>query len=127
MPTFGEEMRRLASELTEDFSEEIGKSSIHHITGRDYDTEEGKNTNTFLIESTYIVFEDINSNEVNDISYTDTHMKATIAGDEITFIPAIDDIVETPEKTYHRVDRVIKDQYNAAHILYVEMKHVTEL
>ncbi len=122
--SFGQEMRELATELTEEFSEEIGMSTIYHVSDRAYDTATGESDDTYDKHQAYMVFEDIKENEVENIAYRDAHMKTTVAGDDIPIVPVVNDLVETPEATLHRIERVLNDQYGAAYILYVERKHV---
>lgn len=120
MTTFGQEMRELAVELTEEFAEEIGESTIIHITGSAYDTELGENVNTTVQNTALVTFTKIKASEVSDVSFRKEHEKAIVAGDNVTFVPAIDDTVVKPAGTQHRVVRVGKDMYNAAYILYIE-------
>ncbi len=115
--TFGSEMRELAVELVEEFSEEIGEASLHHITEVDYDTTTGKHTETYNVTKALMTFEDIRSDEVEDISFLSAHTKCTIAGDDIPDVPTVNDLITMPSGTTHRVERVTTDQYSAAYIL----------
>lgn len=120
MSTFGEDMRELASELTEEFSEEIGESTLLHLISNTYNAELGENVRETSPETAYITFTGIKESEVSDISFRKEHEKAIVAGDSLLVAPAIDDYVVKPEGTEHRVVAVKKDQYKAAYIMYIE-------
>ena len=120
MTTFGQEMRELAVELTEEFSEDIGESTIIHNTGSVYDTDTGENVTTTEQESMAVTFTAIKASEVADISFRLEHEKAIVAGDNVTFVPAIDDNVLKPGGTTHRIAKVRKDMYSAAYVMYIE-------
>lgn len=120
MPTFGEEMKALASELTEEFSAELGKSLFIKLLSDTYDPVTGDSVKNTSQESVYMVFEEIENNEEHDASYLRAHMQCTVAGQDISVVPARDDTVVTPEGTYHRVVNVKFDQYRAAYVMHIE-------
>lgn len=120
MTTFGQDMAQLAQELTLEFSEETGISYLIHYTGNVYDPVTGTHVPTTVQETAYMVFEDIESDEVQDISYLAKHRQCTIAGDDLTVAPVRDDIIVTPDAVNHRIVDVKTDQYTAAYILHIE-------
>lgn len=122
--TFGSSMRSLASELTQNFSGELGLSTIKHLVGNAYDSVTGDSTLTYQDEQAYVVFSDIKSAGVADESYLKDHMQCVVAGDSLTFTPTTNDLIVSTDGKSHRVVDVLSDQYGAAHIMYVEKKHV---
>ncbi len=126
MTTFGQEMRELAQDLTEEFSEELGMSELHHIIGTDYDTETGEHTVQYSKHQAYAAFEDIDIREVSDESYVNDHRKCTIAGDDISITPIMNDLVVDTDGELHRIDKVTTDQYKAAYIIHFERKVVAD-
>lgn len=120
MGTFGSEMQKVAQLLTEKFSEEIGESTLVHVTAGVYDPETGTATPTLVEETAYMAFMAIKDSEVSDVSFTKDHAKAVVAGDDIITHPAIGDFIIKPAGTKHRIVKVSADQYEAAYIMYVE-------
>ena len=121
--TFGEEMADLAQELTEEFSSEIGLSTLKHLTGNTYNPDTGAYTPTYSTQTAYMVFEDIQAEEVQNASYLAEHEQCTVAGDDLTVAPVKDDLIVKQDTTSHRVVHVKRDQYAAAYILHIERKN----
>ncbi len=121
--TFGQEMVELAQELTEEFSEEIGLSTLKRPNGQAYNADTGAYTETFLDYTAYMVFENIQAEEVQNIDYMKEHEQCTVAGDDLTVTPQNNDIVQKPDTTKHRVVNVLTDQYGAAYIMHIERKN----
>jgi len=123
MATFGEEMADLAQDLTEEFSAEIGLSTIRRQTGTAYDPDTGVHTPTYSNSTAYMVFEDIQSEEVQNMAYMNEHEQCTVAGDDLTFVPKKDDLIVKPDTTPHRVVHVGTDQFGAAYVMHIERKN----
>ena len=121
--TFGEEMADLAQELTEEFSAEIGLSTLKHLTGSAYNTDTGTYAPTYSTQSAYMVFDGIQAEEVQNVAYRAEHEQCTVAGDDLTVAPVRDDLIVKPDATSHRVVHVITDQYAAAYVLHIERKN----
>jgi len=122
MSTFGTEMSDLATELVYDFSEEIGLSQFKYITGTSYNTVSGKHETVYNSEPAYMVFEDIQSSEVQNASYVSEHLQVTIAGNDLSKKPKTGDIIVMPDDTEHSIEFVTSDQYSASFVLHIERK-----
>ncbi len=122
--SFAEEMQELAVELTTEFSEDIGDSTLHILTGKTRDTETGIHVKTWSTEVAPMVYSDISEKEVADGSYRIAHMKCTVAGNNLLSEPKQDYLIEMPDGTVHRIVDVKWDQYKAAYTMFVERKNV---
>ena len=125
MSEFGDDMRGLAVELTEFFSEELGELEIKHVIGQTHDTSTGTTVTTYSTETAYITFTEIEAKDISDQSMIATHMKAVVAGDNITFEPSNGDLVQFKDLTYHKVEEVKLDQFDAAYMMIVEKKNAS--
>ncbi len=123
MTTFGQEMRELAQEMTEEFSEELGMSTLRRKTGQTYDPDLGTNTPTYTEYTAYMVFTNIETEEVQNADYLKEHEKCVVAGDDLGLKPQRDDLVVKPDATSHRVVYVGTDQFSAAYIIHIEKKN----
>ncbi len=122
--TFGSEIREVAQELTEEFSEELGMSTLVYVDSQTYDTETGSSSETTTSKAAYMTFTKIESAEVSDESFIKKHQKVIVAGDDLDSAPSSGDRVIKFSGSEHRIVSVNVDQYKAAYIMYIEKKAV---
>lgn len=124
--SFGSEMRDLASELTEEFAGELGLATLHHLTGETYDAETGINSPTWTQHEVNAPVEKIklgtfSSTGFGSPDYFKDHRQVTIAGSDISIVPATGDIFQPPgSQVGHEVVFVDHDMYEAAFVLHVQ-------
>ena len=122
--SFADDMRELASDLTEEFSEDIGKSIFKHLVIDIYDTDQGKVSKEYEEYPVNAVYEKIKASGVIDAAYISEHTQCTIAGSEIDVVPSVKDLIVFPDGTTHKIISRDFDQFKAAFILHVEKKNV---
>lgn len=126
------DFQETAQELCEEFGEDVGKSTLYHLTGEAYNTETGANTPTWTTHEAYMPEEKIKtgtfaSTGFGSPEYYKDHRMITVAGLDLSVAPAIGDLVQpNGALVAHKVVYVDKDMYQAAYVLHV-MKSPQEI
>ena len=125
-----QEFKDLAVELTQEFAgDEIGDSTLYHLATEPYNTETGVVAKTWTEHVAPMTFEKIaDGSAVSKIGtyvgtpfeYASSHRTVTVAGDNLSIVPAMGDIIQPPGSLVgHEVVFVDGDMYQAAYVLHV--------